>query len=243
MALIKCPECGKDVSDTIESCIHCGFVLNKKEKAEPAAAPSASNEITASADAPVPPPSPVPSAVSEKEPMGCGTKILIVAIIAFIILMMFAFCSISPSPSNYNNPTTSSAPKEIVTVDGITDIARMYSEYNENTITANDKYKNTYFEVLIPGEIVSITDQTDIGLFYVNLEYDGLLVNLPDDDIKHFEIHANNIRDDEASLELIRNVKTGDYLLVSGEFVSINYNYIKLTKCTFEVCSPDGTTE
>lgn len=35
MALIKCPECGKDVSDTIDACIHCGFVL-KKAAAEPA---------------------------------------------------------------------------------------------------------------------------------------------------------------------------------------------------------------
>ncbi|MEG1028094.1 MAG: zinc-ribbon domain-containing protein, partial [Oscillospiraceae bacterium] len=24
MALIKCPECGKEISDKIKSCIHCG---------------------------------------------------------------------------------------------------------------------------------------------------------------------------------------------------------------------------
>jgi len=30
MALIKCPECGKDVSDTITQCIHCGFFLKKQ---------------------------------------------------------------------------------------------------------------------------------------------------------------------------------------------------------------------
>ena len=29
MALIKCPECGKDVSDRAEKCIHCGFPLDK----------------------------------------------------------------------------------------------------------------------------------------------------------------------------------------------------------------------
>lgn len=29
MALIKCPECGKDVSDTAPSCIYCGFSLAK----------------------------------------------------------------------------------------------------------------------------------------------------------------------------------------------------------------------
>lgn len=31
MALIKCPECGKDISDQSENCIHCGYPLNKKE--------------------------------------------------------------------------------------------------------------------------------------------------------------------------------------------------------------------
>ena len=28
MALKKCPECGKDVSDTLDYCIHCGYKLN-----------------------------------------------------------------------------------------------------------------------------------------------------------------------------------------------------------------------
>lgn len=27
MALIKCPECGKDISDKAPACIHCGFPL------------------------------------------------------------------------------------------------------------------------------------------------------------------------------------------------------------------------
>lgn len=30
MALIKCPECGKDISDKSTVCIHCGFPLNIK---------------------------------------------------------------------------------------------------------------------------------------------------------------------------------------------------------------------
>lgn len=29
MALIKCPECGRDVSDRAKACIHCGFPLNE----------------------------------------------------------------------------------------------------------------------------------------------------------------------------------------------------------------------
>ena len=27
MALIKCPECGKEISDKSDKCIHCGFPL------------------------------------------------------------------------------------------------------------------------------------------------------------------------------------------------------------------------
>lgn len=32
MSLIKCPECGKDISDTAPSCPHCGFQLNIKKE-------------------------------------------------------------------------------------------------------------------------------------------------------------------------------------------------------------------
>lgn len=28
MALIKCPECGKEISDTAKECIHCGFAIH-----------------------------------------------------------------------------------------------------------------------------------------------------------------------------------------------------------------------
>lgn len=31
MALIKCPECGREISDKSEQCIHCGYPLPKEE--------------------------------------------------------------------------------------------------------------------------------------------------------------------------------------------------------------------
>ncbi|MBQ6546430.1 MAG: zinc ribbon domain-containing protein [Bacilli bacterium] len=31
MSLIKCPECNKEISDSIKTCIHCGYKLNDKE--------------------------------------------------------------------------------------------------------------------------------------------------------------------------------------------------------------------
>lgn len=40
MALIKCPECGKEISDKASACIHCGFPLSllKKENTPPKSA-------------------------------------------------------------------------------------------------------------------------------------------------------------------------------------------------------------
>lgn len=32
MALIKCPECGKNISDTCKNCIHCGCQSEKAKK-------------------------------------------------------------------------------------------------------------------------------------------------------------------------------------------------------------------
>lgn len=32
MALIKCPECGKKVSEKANACIHCGYPINNVEK-------------------------------------------------------------------------------------------------------------------------------------------------------------------------------------------------------------------
>ena len=29
MALIKCPECGRDISDKANACVHCGYPLSK----------------------------------------------------------------------------------------------------------------------------------------------------------------------------------------------------------------------
>lgn len=28
MSLVKCPECNKEISDTVENCIHCGYLIS-----------------------------------------------------------------------------------------------------------------------------------------------------------------------------------------------------------------------
>ena len=35
MALIKCPECGKEISDTAKNCINCGYVLKEDTNVAP----------------------------------------------------------------------------------------------------------------------------------------------------------------------------------------------------------------
>lgn len=35
MALIKCPECGKEISDTCDVCIHCGYKFKKENTDKP----------------------------------------------------------------------------------------------------------------------------------------------------------------------------------------------------------------
>ena len=32
MALIKCPECGKEISDKANACIHCGYPLSQQKE-------------------------------------------------------------------------------------------------------------------------------------------------------------------------------------------------------------------
>ena len=45
MALITCPECNNQVSDSAVSCPHCGYVLNKQTTVEPTPAPEKKEEL------------------------------------------------------------------------------------------------------------------------------------------------------------------------------------------------------
>ena len=37
MALINCPECGKEISDTCDVCVHCGYKIKKGNTNQPQA--------------------------------------------------------------------------------------------------------------------------------------------------------------------------------------------------------------
>ena len=48
MALIKCPECGKEISDKASACIHCGYPLvnDRQEKSNVTQTQSAGNSAS-----------------------------------------------------------------------------------------------------------------------------------------------------------------------------------------------------
>ena len=45
MALINCPECGKDVSDTAKTCPNCGYSVQKWVKQQRKEATSVKQEV------------------------------------------------------------------------------------------------------------------------------------------------------------------------------------------------------
>ena len=54
MALISCPECGKEVSDRAPACIHCGYPLSSAHRMR-TSAPSQGPTALPSASPPAPP--------------------------------------------------------------------------------------------------------------------------------------------------------------------------------------------
>lgn len=83
MALISCPECGKQISDVAESCPHCGFPVASRQ---------------------APPPEPDETADPNGKNVGCGTLMLwgIVFLIGGLILT--ALLNISPEYDSTKDP-------------------------------------------------------------------------------------------------------------------------------------------
>lgn len=82
MALINCPECGKQISDRSKSCIHCGYPLEAPLEPPPTpAAPMVDGEI-------VPQKSAFPPTPEEKK----KTIIKFTAILAVCVLIIILIC-------------------------------------------------------------------------------------------------------------------------------------------------------
>ena len=77
MALIYCPECGNQISDSVKKCIHCGKKLTKKDK----------------------------EAMGSVAPSSKKKKILMIVlpIVAVLIIAVIIIIAVSSSNSSYEN--------------------------------------------------------------------------------------------------------------------------------------------
>lgn len=86
MALIKCPECGKEISDKSYSCVHCGFPIRSR-------APQSPNTHQAYS-------APTQAKVKPQKRSSLGT---IVSITICILLVLYLVGSCTPSVSDPAN--------------------------------------------------------------------------------------------------------------------------------------------
>ena len=117
MALIKCPECGKEISNKAPSCIHCGFPISEAAPTEEVT--RAANTHSTSCDAPPPQ---ADAGEPSSQPLGEGKKaqrkrpLKTIAIIAVAVVAIVLLVSILKP---WQTPTIN-AVKEIVSGYGLT---------------------------------------------------------------------------------------------------------------------------
>lgn len=265
MALIKCPECGKDVSDTIENCIHCGYVLrkaeeittddststkdnvNKKTDVSTEANKITSDEIVQKTTSET---QNLISSPTESKNKGCGKALKVIAVIIALVVFL-KFCSAVSDVSEYEsrkvsesiakqNEISSNYARETVSINFLNELDKIFSDYVENPVLAEELYetKPERYYVQTPGTIHSISDN-EINIVYETHRegYDYSVINA------YFS-------DDQ--LDFVKTLKKGDIVKVTGTFFSCSDNHplysssttdkipvITLRHCTFEIY--DGT--
>ncbi len=86
MALIKCPECDKEISDTAKNCIHCGYVLKED------------NNVTQPQTVVI---APVKGELAKKS-LNIGVIIFLIISSAFILLNLILKFTINDFTSDFN---------------------------------------------------------------------------------------------------------------------------------------------
>lgn len=86
MALITCPECGKEVSDQAQNCIHCGFPLKKTSESD-ATKPSIDLPEKKQAD------TASSKATANTQNSGCTKGCLYSVVTAFILIVLVVACT------------------------------------------------------------------------------------------------------------------------------------------------------
>ncbi len=221
MALIKCPECGKEISDTIKSCIHCGFELNKepeKASAEKIEDPVKEEEKTwfcAQEDK--------EDKIDKATTSVSKIFFIIFCIIIVFLFFMFALIFSGPSSSPEKETTAVEETYETVTIENDVDLIGIYADYIENGITAEEKYNEKRLEISCPGTVISISKDV------VEIKYDGVLVNNSE-----AEVRATF---SSSQIEFLKTIKKDDEIRVTGTFNGFSGvgNIIRLENCIFEV--------
>lgn len=122
MALIKCSECGKEISDKAKTCPNCGCPLNGTEIPKPA----------------IPREDVPPAKAPKKRKYGCLVSIIIFLFLAFIVGML-AKAGAAPSIVKGDNTTaTTESPSETLAKEDAQSIDNDIWGYVYPVITANN---------------------------------------------------------------------------------------------------------
>lgn len=196
MALIKCPECGKDVSDTIKSCIHCGFVLPTKNNDDLNSA-----EVSETKTDPVVSTESKPDITSKekidnsKDDSSVGIKFLIGIIVTIGILIFFSAIADSCVNTNLNTTVATTAP--ILPMD----LLFIKNDIEENEIRAKETHEGKRYR--ITAKVEQVTERYVVvsspvlsrGSYAVKLYHNNqsFVKSISKDDIITFEGTLTNI--------------------------------------------------
>lgn len=150
MALIQCPECGKEISDQSEICVHCGYPIAKKKTTAP--------EVT---ESPVPPA--VPAEKQEKKPINKKTFFGVIAALAVMAFGLFVL--LFPHYKSYELPYG---------IQSGMNIEQMTSQMVSNGFVKTHYNANSWFDTQFfeSRTIMGIkTDYSTVNEFHDNSQY------------------------------------------------------------------------
>lgn len=172
MALIKCPECGKEISDKAAACPNCGYpIASEKQGDNPQLSPVSGARDYA------------PQEMKAKKPLKKGDKILISIFAAACILIVIGI-SIAVNNNGDTSPTkndqkegsiaskedeTQEATKEPEKINYTAiDVSTLMNALDANAMNASDTYKEKYLEITgklnvidSSGKYISLTPADD----------------------------------------------------------------------------------
>jgi len=212
MALIVCPDCGKEVSEKALTCIHCGCPISATAVTPPTPAPNVPKS-TSDFDAKDMFPKP-------KKKVGC-LKAVGVLVCAFIILcVIIAVTSDSDKPET-NTPNVSSTtptPKATPEIEYIEVTAtELLEAYAENEISADGIYKGNL--LMVTGTVDSIAKDI-LDNAYITLKNDN----------DRYSIISVQCYFEKNNLDDIAELKSGDIVTVTGKCDGGTFN-VSLKKC------------